>query len=137
SQIESDVTQIATNERFALFYPEKRPFFLEGIELFNTPYRAVYTRTITSPRWGLRATGKLGNTAYTALVAKDRGGGSVIIPGPSSSDFADQEYTSIVGIARVRHDMGQSFVSALLTDREVSGGGYNRVFGPDFQWRPS
>ena len=58
SQIESDVAQIAANERFALFFPEKRPFFLEGIELFATPIQAVYTRTITSPRWGVRATGK-------------------------------------------------------------------------------
>lgn len=63
SQIESDVAQIGANERFALFFPEKRPFFLEGIELFSTPIQAVYTRTITSPRWGARATGKIGRTA--------------------------------------------------------------------------
>ncbi|MEO7921413.1 MAG: DUF5916 domain-containing protein, partial [Thermoanaerobaculia bacterium] len=68
SQVESDVAQISANERFALFYPEKRPFFLEGIELFSTPLQAVYTRTITSPRWGARATGKLGSNAYTLLV---------------------------------------------------------------------
>ncbi len=54
-------------KRFALFFPEKRPFFLEGIELFSTPIQAVYTRTITSPRWGARATDKIGHTAYTAL----------------------------------------------------------------------
>ena len=52
SQVESDVAQIAVNNRFALFYPEKRPFFMEGVELFDTPVQAVYTRTITSPRWG-------------------------------------------------------------------------------------
>jgi hypothetical protein len=80
SQIESDVAQIGVNERFALFFPEKRPFFLEGIELFATPITAVYTRTITSPRWGVRGTGKFGQTAYTALVVEDRGGGSVILP---------------------------------------------------------
>ncbi|HEV8231274.1 MAG TPA: DUF5916 domain-containing protein, partial [Thermoanaerobaculia bacterium] len=82
SQVESDVAQISANERFALFFPEKRPFFLEGIELFSTEIRAVYTRTITSPRWGGRVTGKFGHTAYTVLVADDRGGGSVILPGP-------------------------------------------------------
>ena len=98
SQIESDVAQIAANERFALFFPEKRPFFLEGVELFSTPIQAVYTRTITSPRWGLRGTGKVGATAYTALVAQDRGGGSVILPGPIGSDFADQDFRSWVGI---------------------------------------
>ena len=137
SQIESDVAQVGANERFALFFPEKRPFFLEGIELFSTPIQAVYTRTITSPRWGMRATGKLGHTAYTALVVDDRGGGSVILPGPNSSDLADQEFRSIAAIGRVRHELGQSFVSFLATDREISdsdGGGYNRVFGPDFRW---
>ena len=58
SQIESDVARIGVNERFALFYPEKRPFFLEGVDLLSTPVPAVYTRSITSPRWGLRGTGK-------------------------------------------------------------------------------
>src|SRR5215212_5398905 len=47
SQVESDVAAISTNERFVIFYPEKRPFFLEGVELFSTPIQAVYTRTIT------------------------------------------------------------------------------------------
>ncbi|HQT94066.1 MAG TPA: DUF5916 domain-containing protein, partial [Thermoanaerobaculaceae bacterium] len=137
SQVESDVAQISANERFALLYPEKRPFFLEGTELFSTPIQAVYTRAITSPRWGVRATGKSGDTAYTALVADDRGGGSAILPGPDSSSFADQDFASRVGVVRVRRDLGTSFVSFLATDREISGGGSNRVFGPDFQWHPN
>lgn len=136
SQIESDVAQIGANERFALFYPEKRPFFLEGVEMFATPLQAVYTRTITAPRYGGRATGKLGKTAYTALFAEDRGGGSVILPGANGSDFADQDFRSWVGIARLRRDFGSSFGSLLYSDREVEGGGSNRVVGPDFQWRP-
>jgi hypothetical protein len=135
SQVESDVAQIAVNQRFALFYPEKRPFFLEGLELFSTPIQAVYTRSITSPRWGLRATGKIGAYQYTGFVSVDRGGGSVILPGPNGSSFADQDFSSFVGMARMRRDFGKSFVSFLATDREVNGGGYNRVFGPDFQWR--
>ncbi len=137
SQVESDQAQIAANERFALFFPEKRPFFLEGIDLFSTPLRAVHTRSITAPRWGGRATGKWGDTAYTALLVEDRGGGSAILPGPQGSSFALQDFASTVGIARLRHDLGPSFVSFLATVREVEGGGGNRVFGPDFQWRPS
>src|SRR5262249_23161910 len=137
SQIESDVAQIAANERFALFYPEKRPFFLEGGELLASPIQAVYTRTITSPRWGARTTGKLGGTAFTALSVEDRGGGSVVIPGPNDSTFADQEFRSWVAIGRVRQDVGRSVVSVLGTDREIQGGGFNRVLGPDFQWRPT
>jgi len=137
SQIESDVALIGANERFALLYPEKRPFFLEGVELFSTPVQAVYTRTITSPSFGARATGKIGTLAYTGLVAEDRGGGSVVIPGSDSSDTADQEFHSFVAIGRVRQDLGRSFVSVLATDREVQDGGFNRVAGPDFQWRIS
>jgi Domain of unknown function (DUF5916) len=137
SQVESDVAQISANERFALSYPEKRPFFLEGVELLSTPIQAVYTRTITSPSWGARATGKVGTTSYTALVAEDRGGGSAVLPGPNGSCLANQDFHSLVAVGRVRHDLGNSFGSLLVTDREIRGGGSNRVIGPDFQWRPS
>ena len=136
SQIEADVAQIAANERFALFYPEKRPFFLEGVDLLSTPFQAVYTRTVTDPLGGLRATGKAGNTAFTVLGVRDAGGGTVILPGPQGSGGAFQDFRSTVGTVRARNDLGQSFVSALGTFREVEDGGYNRVFGPDFQWRP-
>ena len=97
----------------------------------------VYTRTVTSPRWGARATGKVGPTGYTVLVAQDRGGGSVILPGSNSSDFVDQDFESTVFVRRVRRDVGRSFASFLATTREIQGGGFNRVFGPDFNWRPS
>jgi hypothetical protein len=137
SQVESDVAQVTANQRFALFYPEKRPFFLEGLELFSTPIQAVYTRTITSPRWGARATGVLDGALYTVLVAEDRGGGSVVLPGPNSSDLILQDFSSRVAFGRVRKDFGTSFGSFLLTDREIEGGGHNRVLGPDFQWRPN
>ena len=137
SQIESDASQISANQRFAIFYPEKRPFFLEGVDLFDTPIQAVYTRTITDPSWGARATGKTGEFGYTLLVARDQGGGLVILPGPQGSSFAPQEFGSTVAIGRVRRDFGLSFVGLLGTAREISGGGHNRLFGPDFQWRPN
>jgi hypothetical protein len=137
SQIESDVAQIGANERFALFFPEKRPFFLEGSDLFETPLQAVYTRTFTSPRWGARATGEFSNNTYTFLVGEDRGGGSTIIPGSNSSDLADQEFESKVAIGRFRRDIGKSFVSMIYSGREIDGGAYNRVLGPDFRWQAS
>jgi len=137
SQIESDVPQISINQRFALFFPEKRPFFLEGLDLFATPMQAVYTRTVTAPRWGLRATGEAAGNHYTFLVTGDRGGGSTIIPGPQFSRLAPQDFASTVVIGRTRYDLGSSFVSFLVTGREIEGGGFNRVAGPDFQWRPS
>jgi hypothetical protein len=138
SQVESDTAQISANERFALFFPEKRPFFLEGADLFQTPIQAVYTRTITAPVWGGRVTGKEGGIRYTALVADDAGGGSAIIPGPNGSALASVDEGSTVFVARVKRDIGLSFVGVLATDREAkSGDSHNRVVGPDFQWRPS
>ena len=138
SQVESDTAQISANERFALFYPEKRPFFLEGVDLFQTPFQAVYTRTITAPDWGARATGKEGGIRYTALVTEDAGGGSVVLPGPNASSTANQDSASTVIVARAKRDMGLSFVGVLMTDREGrDDGSHNRVVGPDFQWRPS
>jgi hypothetical protein len=135
SQVESDAAQIAANERFALFFAEKRPFFLEGVDLFSTPLQGVYTRTVTRPKGGLRATGRSGTLSYTALAAKDLGGGVVILPGPQGSGFADQDFESDVAVLRIRRDLGRSFISVLATGREL-GEGYNRVAGPDFQWRP-
>jgi hypothetical protein len=135
SQIEADAPLISDNERFALFYPEKRPFFLESVDLFQTPLTAVYTRTFTSPRWGARATGSSNGTSYTVLVGEDRGGGSVIIPGSQGSDLVDQDQEATVAMGRYRRDFGQSFVSVLFSGRELADGSYNRVVGPDFRWQ--
>jgi hypothetical protein len=138
SQVESDTAQISTNERFALFFPEKRTFFLEGVELLSTPIQAAYTRSITAPRWGSRLTGTTGGASYTALVADDAGGGSLVIPGVDESSFVPQAKGSYVLIGRVKRDIGSSYASVLVTDREAHDGrSHNRVAGPDFQWRPT
>src|SRR3989440_7022869 len=71
SQVEADVGQVLLNERFALFYPEKRPFFLDGLELFDTPNQLIYTRQIADPDAGLKLAGKLGRTNLAALMAAD------------------------------------------------------------------
>src|SRR5206468_5258440 len=59
SQVEADVGQVLLNERFALFYPEKRPFFLDGLELFDSPNQLIYTRRIVAPTAGVKLTGKI------------------------------------------------------------------------------
>jgi hypothetical protein len=136
SQVEADAAQIGANERFALFYPEKRSFFLESIDLFSTPLQAVYTRSITAPAGGVRTTGRVGRTSFTALATRDKGDGLVILPGAEGSGAALQDFESDVGVFRARHDLGRSFVSLLATGRSIHGGGHNAVVGPDFQWRP-
>ncbi|HEX7186138.1 MAG TPA: DUF5916 domain-containing protein [Thermoanaerobaculia bacterium] len=135
SQVESDVGQIAVNNQFAIFFPEKRPFFLESVDLFDTPIQAVYTRTITDPRWGLRNSGKLGATSFTFLLTEDQGGGSVLIPGPTGNDLAPQDFSSHVLVGSLRRDFGASYLGLLVTAREIDGGGYNRVAGPNFLWQ--
>src|SRR5437763_596202 len=137
SQVEADVAQITVNQRFAVFFPEKRPFFLEGFDLFDTPLQVAYTRTITDPKWGARSTGHAFGSSYTFLVTGNDGGGLTIIPGALGSFFAPEDFKSIDTIGRVRHTIGNSFVGGVLTDREIRGGGHNRVIGPDFQWRPN
>jgi Domain of unknown function (DUF5916)/Carbohydrate family 9 binding domain-like len=137
SQVESDVGQIAVNNQFAIFFPEKRPFFLEGADLFDTPITAVYTRTITDPKWGVRDTGKVGGNTFTLLLTEDEGGGSVIVPGSTGSSLAPQDFGSNVLVGSLRRDFGASYLGLLVTARENDGSGYNRVAGPDFLWRRS
>lgn len=136
SQIEADVPQLDVNNRFALSYPEKRTFFLEGVDLLSTPIAATYTRSITAPAWGMRATGTAGASAYTFLVAEDRGGGTVILPGPQRSEFVPQDFRSLVAIGRLRRGFGDSFGALLVSAREMDDGGFNRLLGPDFLWDP-
>jgi hypothetical protein len=119
SQIEADVGQVTVNERFALFVPEKRPFFLEGIELFSTPNQLVYTRRVVEPRAGAKVTGKLGPLSIAYLSAVDRNGST-------GGDV-------LFNIARVRRDVGaNSAVGLTVTDRSAtSGPSYNRVIAAD------
>jgi len=137
SQIESDVAQLAVNAQFALFYPERRRFFLEGSDLFQTPLQVVYTRSIAAPDWGARATGELGRTAYTLLVVRDHAGGSAILPGPTQSSLVTKDFASSAGVARLRTAFSGGSAGLLATDREVArsgGGGHNRLVGGDFFW---
>jgi len=136
AQIEADVPQITVNNRFALFYPEKRSFFLERADLLQTPLQAVYTRSVTSPAWGARTTGQAGNSTYTFLITEDEGGGSQIVPGPVYSTLIPQEGHSRAAIGRMRYALGNSFGGFVFTDRE-SDSVFNRLAGPDIQWRPN
>jgi len=126
SQVESDQPQITVNQRFEVFFPEKRPFFLENSNYFTTPINLVFTRRIGHPEFGLRLTGKSGPWAVGVLATDDRAPGEAVPPtDPHSGDHAT--FT----IARVSHDiLDQSTIGAIFTDREF-GGGYNRVGGID------
>ncbi|MBC7671871.1 MAG: carbohydrate binding family 9 domain-containing protein [Polaromonas sp.] len=119
SQVEADATQVAADERFALFYPEKRPFFVEALDQFNVPNQLVYTRTIVQPDGAVKLTGKIGRADVAVLSAFDQRG---ITPNGDRP---------LVDIVRLRQGIGeQSQVGLLYSDR-VGGGRANRVVGAD------
>jgi len=130
SQVEADVAQLDVNQRFALFYPEKRPFFLEGVDFFTTPLQAVFTRTVADPTFGMKLTGKQGSNASGVFVTRDRLN-NLTFPAnqESSSTTIEQDVTTVVG--RYRRDVGNgSTLGALYAGRE--GDGYhNRQAGVD------
>jgi hypothetical protein len=131
SQVEADVAQLDTNNRFALFFPEKRPFFLEGIDIFATPIDAVFTRTIQDPEWGVKLTGKQDKNAFGVFVARDEEPPAVILPANQFSRVATLTDEVTSGVLRYRRDvLANSTIGVMFTDRE--GGDYhNRVGGID------
>ena len=132
SQIEADRPQIETNQRYPLFFPELRPFFLEGQEIFRTPGRTnlVHTKTIVDPQIGAKLTGKTGNTTLGILVANDEAPGK--FDDPNAYGFGE---TANFVIGRARYDIyPQSYVGAIMTDREFLDS-YSRVAGVDGQFR--
>src|SRR5436190_1026934 len=125
SQVEADVGRVTVNERFALFYPEKRPFFLEGLEQFDTPNSLIYTRRINAPIGGVKLTGKIGPTGIAYIGALD------------DRPFSPTNDYPFFNLLRLRRDLGaNSTVGAVYTDR-IDGGAWNRVLGADtrFIWR--
>jgi len=134
SQVETDVAQLDVNNQFALFFPEKRPFFLEGSDYFRTPIQAVFTRTVADPTVGAKITGKRGNNTFGFYTAEDDIT-NLMFPEATGSDSEslDIKNTSIVG--RYSRSLGEgSSVGALLTARD--GDGYhNTVGGFDARWK--
>lgn len=130
SQVEADAAQLDVNNRFTLFYPEKRPFFLEGADLFVMPLQTVHTRSVVDPSVGLKLTGKEGGNAIGVYVTRDEEN-TLIFPSNQESDDTslDQDVTS--GVFRYRRDVGRnSTIGSFLTARE--GDEYhNRVYGLD------
>ncbi len=118
SQVESDVGQVTVNERFALFFPEKRPFFLEGIELFGSPQTLVYTRRIVDPKAGAKLTGKFGQLGVAHLTAVDQ------------TDAGDAWFN----ITRLRRDFGRNSIAGVTFTNRDQSGNHNRVLAGDFRY---
>ena len=128
SQIGSDRPQIEVNQRFPIFFPELRPFFLEGQEIYDVPGSTtlVHTRTIVDPRFGAKLSGKAGRTTLAVLVADDEAPGKVDDPVDAAFGRSAQ-----VLIARAKFDLyPQSYLGVVFTRREFLDS-YSRLGGID------
>ena len=135
SQVEADVAQLDINERFALFFPEKRPFFLEGVSYFNVLNRVVFTRTLVDPDWGLKLTGKRGRDGLGVFAAEDALN-SLVFPSNQGSRSTLLRDSVRSAVLRYRRDVGESSAFGLLYTGREGDGYHNRVVGFDGFFRP-
>ena len=136
SQVESDAFQVEVNQRFPVFYPEKRPFFMEGMGTFELAgvngdanmRTAVHTRVIEDPRWGGKSSGTAGRATFALLASGDEAPGQQF-PGEAENPFLGER--KAYAIARGQYSLGPTnYVGALVTDTEFAGG-HNRVAATD------
>ena len=128
SQVESEDPQITVNQRYAVYFPEKRPFFLENEDFFRTPMDLFFTRNIGDPSAGVRLTGKDGPYSVGLIASDDRSPGLAV---PDDSTLSGMR--SYFTVARASRDIArQSSVGVLYTDWECpTTGEYNRIGGAD------
>ncbi|WP_422018503.1 carbohydrate binding family 9 domain-containing protein [Roseateles sp.] len=149
SQVELDAPQLTGNTRFALSVPEKRPFFLESADVVgptqadesgeNRSLAAFYTRAITDPDWGLRATWRGADAEATALHLRDAGGGQVLRAGAFATRSGVQPAGSQASFARGRLQLGgqgRLGLAGLVSLRDFGSGLATQVVGSDAVWRP-
>ncbi len=125
SQVEADVAQLDVNTQFALFFPERRPFFLEGADLFDTPQPVIFTRNVADPAWGIKLSGKEGKNAHGLFVARDELT-NLLFPGSRGSSAGSFDFETTDAALRYRRDVGKSStVGVVATSRD--GGDYSNV----------
>jgi hypothetical protein len=108
AQVEADQIVVTTNQRFPIFFPEKRPFFLEGIDIFATPISAVHTRAIVDPDVAVKLSGKRGRNTFGLMLASDNGPGNIVGDDrlrPSNAPFLDKN--AYIGVLRLKRDIGK------------------------------
>lgn len=134
SQVEADAAQMDINTRFPLYYSEKRPFFIDNVDIFNTGQQIVHTRTLADPDWGVRLTGKKEKNTVGFFTVRDSYT-PLIFSGTDGADNTTLSRQSTGTVLRYKRDVGKSsYVGAIITDRE--GEDYhNRVGGIDTRIR--
>ncbi|HKJ44566.1 MAG TPA: sugar-binding protein [Balneolales bacterium] len=131
SQVETDATQISANQTFALYYPEKRPFFMKGADLFNTPEDLYYSRMINHPLTAGKFIENASKYTLAFLTAYDRNA-PFIIPGLQRSSLIKSDVHAYSNVLRGKYNIGsESYIGGLLTTRN-QGQGYNYVGSIDW-----
>jgi hypothetical protein len=120
SQVEADASQFTFDPRSALFFPEKRPFFLDGAELFNAPNNLIYTRRIAAPVAAVKLTGNSAGTDIALLSAVD--------DATTSASGVDHP---IFNIVRLQHELPRSSKIGLVYTDRIDAGNSNRVVAGD------
>jgi len=140
AQIEADETVVTANQRFPIFFQEKRPFFLEGKEIFETPLNAVHTRTIISPDYAVKLTGKRGRNTFGIMLAEDKGPGNYSQEErnnpdllPSILKFLDKK--AYIGVLRLKHDLGKENYIGMIATSYSFIEDHNQLAGVDGRFR--
>jgi hypothetical protein len=130
SQVESDEPQVTMNQRFEVYFPEKRPFFLENSDFFLTPETLFFSRRVIDPEFGARLTGKVGKWSIAGLGMDDRAAGMFL---PDSDPAHDAR--AKISIGRMQREFANaSSLGVMYTDREFADS-FNRVLSIDGTWR--
>jgi hypothetical protein len=136
SQIESDAAQIDVNTTFALFYPERRPFFQEGADIFRTPFNSFYSRMINDPEYAAKMTGRFGSKTIGVIAGYDENTPYIVPHNESSVQFEPGK--SFVTVVRGLRNLGnRSHVGFMMNDRRFEGDGSNTIFALDGAYRLS
>ncbi len=138
SQVESDAFQVEVNRRYPIFYTEKRPFFMEGRDVFDFGLisqgmmtYAVHTRRIVDPGWAAKLSGTSGKMVYAILAANDRSPGQAWQGDTNPNEGKDAFW----GIARAKYNLGSDNSLGILYAGHFFAGGKNNVVGADIQYR--
>jgi len=117
AQVEADQLVVTTNQRFPIFFAEKRPFFLEGIDIFRTPITAVHTRAIVDPDVAVKVSGKQGRNTFGVMAASDNGPGSFVGDERlNRNNFPFLDKNAYIGVLRLKRDVGkQNSIGILAT----------------------
>ncbi len=136
SQIEADAAQIDVNSTIALMYPERRPFFQEGSDIFQTPFNSFYSRTVNDPQFAAKLTGRMGRGSLGFVSALDENT-PYVIPLEERSIIANTGRSMLNALRGAQSFGANNRLGFILTDRRFEGGGdgYGTVAGLDGQYR--